>query len=34
MRAPFDVPKVGRLAFLKDPTGAMIAWIAPKSDHG
>ena len=34
MRPPFDVPKVGRLAFLKDPTGAMIAWITPKSDGG
>jgi predicted enzyme related to lactoylglutathione lyase len=34
MRPPFDVPKVGRLAFLKDPTGAMIAWITPRPDGG
>ena len=26
---PFDVPKVGRIAILRDPTGGMIGWITP-----
>lgn len=26
---PFDVPETGRIAILKDPTGAMIGWITP-----
>ena len=34
MKPPFDVPQVGRLAFLQDPTGAMIAWITPKPASG
>jgi predicted enzyme related to lactoylglutathione lyase len=27
MRAPWDVPGVGRMAIVKDPTGAVAAWI-------
>jgi predicted enzyme related to lactoylglutathione lyase len=30
MKPAFDVPKVGRLGFLTDPTGAMIALITPE----
>jgi predicted enzyme related to lactoylglutathione lyase len=29
VRAPWDVPGVGRIAILKDPTGAMIGWMTP-----
>ena len=29
MRPIFDVPGVGRIAILKDPTGAGIGWITP-----
>lgn len=25
----FDVPKVGRIAILIDPTGALIGWMKP-----
>jgi predicted enzyme related to lactoylglutathione lyase len=29
MRPLFDVPGVGRIAILKDPTGAVLGWITP-----
>lgn len=29
MRAPFDVPGVGRIAMFKDPTGAVVGMITP-----
>jgi predicted enzyme related to lactoylglutathione lyase len=29
MRPLFDVPGVGRIAILKDPTGAALGWITP-----
>jgi predicted enzyme related to lactoylglutathione lyase len=29
MRPPFDIPKVGRIAYLHEPGGAAIAWITP-----
>lgn len=29
MRPIFDVPGVGRIAILKDPTGAGLGWITP-----
>jgi uncharacterized protein len=29
MREPFDVPTVGRIAFVEEPGGAMIVWITP-----
>lgn len=29
MRPLFDVPGVGRIAIIKDPTGAAIGWITP-----
>lgn len=29
MRAPFDVPNVGRIAILQDPTGAVMGWMTP-----
>ncbi|MEO1265583.1 MAG: VOC family protein [Pseudomonadota bacterium] len=29
LRAPFDVPFVGRVALLKDPTGGYIGWVTP-----
>ncbi len=29
IRAPFDVPTVGRIAVLREPGGAYIAWMTP-----
>ena len=29
LRAPFDVPGVGRIAVVKDATGAAVGWITP-----
>jgi uncharacterized protein len=29
MRPSFDVPGVGRIAILKDPTGAALGWMTP-----
>jgi len=29
IRAPFDVPDVGRIAILQEPGGAMIGWMTP-----
>ena len=29
MRPPFDVPDVGRLGFIKDPTGAALGLMTP-----
>jgi len=29
MRAPFDVPEVGRIAILAEPGGAMVGWMTP-----
>jgi predicted enzyme related to lactoylglutathione lyase len=29
LRPIFDVPGVGRIAILKDPTGAALGWITP-----
>ena len=28
-RPPFDVPTVGRIAIVQDPTGAVVGWITP-----
>jgi uncharacterized protein len=33
MRGPFDVPAVGRIAIIKEPGGAEIAWITPSEDQ-
>ena len=30
MKAPFDIPNVGRIAFVEEPGGAMIGWMTPK----
>jgi hypothetical protein len=30
MRPPFDIPEVGRIAIVSDPTGAVIGWMTPK----
>ena len=29
MRPPFDVPDVGRIAIVQDPTGAPMGWMTP-----
>ena len=29
MKPAFDVPGVGRMAFIEEPGGAMIGWITP-----
>jgi predicted enzyme related to lactoylglutathione lyase len=29
MRAPFDVPTVGRIAILREPGGAIVGWMTP-----
>jgi predicted enzyme related to lactoylglutathione lyase len=31
IREPFDIPKVGRIAILKEPGGAMVGWMTPAS---
>ncbi len=31
MAEPFDVAGVGRIAIVKDPTGAVVGWITPAS---
>ena len=28
-RPPFDVPTVGRIAIVQDPTGAVVGWMTP-----
>jgi len=30
MKAPFDIPNVGRIAIVEEPGGAMIGWMTPK----
>lgn len=30
MRPPLDIPNVGRIAFLIQPDGAMVAWMTPR----
>lgn len=34
MKPPFDVPDVGRMAFIEEPGGAMIGWITPFDSDG
>ena len=29
LRAPFDIPGIGRIAIVADPTGATLGWITP-----
>ena len=29
LRPPFDVPDVGRIAIIQDPTGAPMGWMTP-----
>jgi uncharacterized protein len=31
MKVPFEIPGVGRMAFIEEPGGAMIGWITPAS---
>lgn len=28
-RPPFDIPDIGRIAIVKDPSGAIMGWITP-----
>jgi predicted enzyme related to lactoylglutathione lyase len=30
LRPPFDVPTVGRIAIVQDPTGAVMGWMTPE----
>lgn len=32
LREPFEVPKVGRIAIVADPSGGLIGWITPSED--
>ncbi|MGI9500881.1 MAG: VOC family protein [Geminicoccaceae bacterium] len=32
VKPAFDIPGVGRIAMLKDPTGAVLGWMTPASD--
>ena len=34
LREPFDVPGVGRIAIVQDPTGAMLGWMTPAATEG
>jgi uncharacterized protein len=29
MKAPFDIPNVGRIAYVQEPGGAMVGWMTP-----
>src|SRR6266511_2777316 len=29
MKGPFDIPQVGRMAYVQEPGGAMIGWMTP-----
>jgi predicted enzyme related to lactoylglutathione lyase len=29
LKGPFDVPEAGRIAILKEPTGAVVGWMTP-----
>jgi len=29
MKPPFDIPDVGRVAYIEEPGGAMIGWLTP-----
>ena len=31
IRAPFDVPSIGRVSLLRDPTGALVGWMQSAS---
>lgn len=33
LRPIFEVPGVGRIAIIKDPTGAVVGWITPTSQQ-
>jgi uncharacterized protein len=33
MRAPFEVPDVGRIAIIQQPGGAVLAWITPAQER-
>lgn len=33
-RPPFDIPKVGRIAIVEDPTGAVAGWMTPAPQDG
>jgi predicted enzyme related to lactoylglutathione lyase len=30
MKAPFDIPDVGRVAYIEEPGGAMVGWMTPE----
>lgn len=32
-REPMDIPGVGRMAMLKEPGGALVAWMTPSCAH-
>lgn len=34
LKAPFDVPGVGRIATLQDPSGGAIGWMTPTPQSG
>jgi predicted enzyme related to lactoylglutathione lyase len=29
MKGPFDIPNIGRVAYVQEPGGAMIGWLTP-----
>lgn len=31
LQPPMDIPDVGRIAMIKDPTGAVLGWMTPAS---
>lgn len=34
LRQPFEVPEVGRIAIVADPSGAVLGWITPAAEAG
>ena len=33
IREPFDIPGIGRIAILADPTGAVMGWMSPAASR-
>jgi predicted enzyme related to lactoylglutathione lyase len=34
LKGPFDIPNIGRVAYVQEPGGAMIGWITPLEGSG
>jgi predicted enzyme related to lactoylglutathione lyase len=34
LKGPFDIPNIGRVAYVQEPGGAMIGWLTPAETAG